>query len=484
MAFIISLILIWGLALTLLLVNPQNKANRWGSFVAFVVGLHYLANVFTERLIPVLANDPVNAGMLSWLKPASTFLTAVSFLFYPYGLTIFSLSYTRLFSESVQKMFKILLLIPILMLYLLIPVRDFLYPSIRPSYVYLTLWSTINIFTANILLLVWYYKTVSRDLKKEAALICIFIVPTTLFGWSLNFLGPILGVHNLWRYNIYVVVTLFLIYGYLINRHGFLGMRIRFERKSLDNAIRTMTTGSDVLNHALKNEISKISLCSRNIEAARSKFDQETFERYIGENVKNILYSSGYLMKIMKRINDYTGDITLIESCANLSEIIEDAVNLVVVFLSENKIKLKRNYLFGEYGYCLYCDPVHLKEVINNILRNAIDAINVTHGGDAIENGGEIEIRIVKTKRQLILEIKDNGCGIPRQNLPYVISPYFSTKRNALNYGLGLSYCYNVMQKHDGKLEIESIENKGTIIFLKFPVKRLIKKPEHIERRF
>ena len=105
--------------------------------------------------------------------------------------------------------------------------------------------------------------------------------------------------------------------------------------------------------------------------------------------------------------------------------------------------------------------------MIHNILRNAIEALDVD---------GQIEIGMIRTRRYFILEIGDNGCGIPKQNLPQVVLPYFSTKKNALNFGLGLSYCHNVMQKHGGLLEIESVEDKGTKVFLKFPVKKLLNK--------
>jgi two-component system sporulation sensor kinase B len=114
----------------------------------------------------------------------------------------------------------------------------------------------------------------------------------------------------------------------------------------------------------------------------------------------------------------------------------------------------------------LYCDAIHLKEAILNILRNAIEAM---------DKEGKIEIRLFQTKTDLILKIRDNGCGISKPNLPYVVSPYFSTKKNALHCGLGLFYCRNVMQKHGGTLEIESIETEGTTISLKFPVKKLRK---------
>ncbi|HEX9060957.1 MAG TPA: ATP-binding protein, partial [Clostridia bacterium] len=56
--------------------------------------------------------------------------------------------------------------------------------------------------------------------------------------------------------------------------------------------------------------------------------------------------------------------------------------------------------------------------------------------------------------------------------LPYVFEPFFSTKNSNLNMGLGLSYCYNVMQKHNGMLEVISAKGTGTTVLLKFPMQQ------------
>jgi phosphoglycerate-specific signal transduction histidine kinase len=64
-----------------------------------------------------------------------------------------------------------------------------------------------------------------------------------------------------------------------------------------------------------------------------------------------------------------------------------------------------------------------------------------------------------------MLKIKMSaGHGITKENLPYVNDPFFTTKKRTLNFGLGLSYCYNVMQKHKGDLTIQSEKDKVTTI--------------------
>ena len=82
---------------------------------------------------------------------------------------------------------------------------------------------------------------------------------------------------------------------------------------------------------------------------------------------------------------------------------------------------------------------------------------------------GEIRIETTIIKSYILISVNDNGTGISKENLSFVFDPFFTTKRKTMNFGLGLTYCYNVMQLHKGTLEIESREGKGTTVMLKFP---------------
>jgi signal transduction histidine kinase len=66
------------------------------------------------------------------------------------------------------------------------------------------------------------------------------------------------------------------------------------------------------------------------------------------------------------------------------------------------------------------------------------------------------------------IRISDTGCGIPEKNLKNIFMPFFSTKSTGT--GLGLSICHNIISNHNGSVEVESVENKGTTFVIKFPV--------------
>ncbi|MDF2718478.1 MAG: signal transduction histidine kinase, partial [Paenibacillus sp.] len=72
--------------------------------------------------------------------------------------------------------------------------------------------------------------------------------------------------------------------------------------------------------------------------------------------------------------------------------------------------------------------------------------------------------------------------GISEESAARIFDPFFTTKKGAANYGLGLNYCYGVMQKHGGSIRlVETGQGKGTWMELRFPAKRvrMMKIPDH-----
>jgi len=149
------------------------------------------------------------------------------------------------------------------------------------------------------------------------------------------------------------------------------------------------------------------------------------------------------------------------EGTLRLDTIIDKSINIVMPFAKGKNINITKT---GNSNLIILCDGVYLQETFINILKNAIEAI---------ETDGEISIELIRKNKTLTIIIRDNGHSIPKENLSYVIDPFFSTKGRTENFGLGLSYCYSVMQQHGGSLEVGSEEGKGTTIFLSFPAKRI-----------
>ena len=83
---------------------------------------------------------------------------------------------------------------------------------------------------------------------------------------------------------------------------------------------------------------------------------------------------------------------------------------------------------------------------------------------------GEITIKTELNEQFIELTISDTGFGIKQDTLPKITEPFFTTKDPGEGTGLGLSITYSIIKEHDGELEFDSIEDKGTTVTIRLPV--------------
>jgi two-component system, NtrC family, sensor kinase len=111
--------------------------------------------------------------------------------------------------------------------------------------------------------------------------------------------------------------------------------------------------------------------------------------------------------------------------------------------------------------------PAQLNQVFLNLLVNAVQAIETTQRGD-----GRITITTDEKSGEILVEIRDNGCGIPEAHLPRIFTPFFTTKGVGDGTGLGLSITLGIVQDHGGRLQVESVAGEGTCFRVILPVTR------------
>jgi len=112
----------------------------------------------------------------------------------------------------------------------------------------------------------------------------------------------------------------------------------------------------------------------------------------------------------------------------------------------------------------LQSDSSQLQQVFLNILNNAIDAIG---------KNGEIRIRTsyLPASNEIMIEIADNGPGIPKENLGKIFDPFFTTKEVGKGTGLGLSIVYSIIEKLGGRILVASEVGQGTTFTIYLPVR-------------
>jgi signal transduction histidine kinase len=144
---------------------------------------------------------------------------------------------------------------------------------------------------------------------------------------------------------------------------------------------------------------------------------------------------------------------------ANIHHGIDSTLNIVT-----NEVKYKADVV-KEYGDIpeIECLPTQINQVVMNIVVNAAHAITGPRGRITIRTGTEGD--------NIRIEISDNGAGIPKEILSRIFDPFFTTKPIGSGTGLGLSLSYGIIQKHHGRIEVESELNSGTTFRITLPIR-------------
>ncbi|WP_174613429.1 ATP-binding protein [Virgibacillus ihumii] len=108
--------------------------------------------------------------------------------------------------------------------------------------------------------------------------------------------------------------------------------------------------------------------------------------------------------------------------------------------------------------YSVFCDRSQIKQVLINLVKNAIEAM---------EEPGKIHIHAAVQDEQLAVEVIDQGVGVPEELIHKLGEPFFTTKQNGT--GLGIMIIRQILEKHDGELEIQQNESKGSTFRIKLP---------------
>lgn len=144
---------------------------------------------------------------------------------------------------------------------------------------------------------------------------------------------------------------------------------------------------------------------------------------------------------------------------ADLQKGLDSTLNIVW-----NEIKYKAEVV-KEYGELpdIECLPSQMNQVFMNLL------INAAH---AIEERGMITLRTGSEAEQVWVEVADTGKGIAPENLKRIFDPFFTTKPMGKGTGLGLSLAYGIVEKHHGRIEVQSEVGKGTAFRICLPVRQ------------
>jgi signal transduction histidine kinase len=207
------------------------------------------------------------------------------------------------------------------------------------------------------------------------------------------------------------------------------------------------------VNNPLSGVLTYTQLLTKRINS--DKFSKESALDYLSKMEAELTRSTGLIRNLL----DFARQSAPVPVETDLNDIVNR-----VLELTSHSAKLAKVEVVKELDPSLpklTADPNQLQQVFTNLVVNAIQAM---------PEGGLLTLRTSLKKGQLKLDVQDTGYGISPENMRKLFTPFFSTKKEIKGVGLGLAISYGIIQRHRGKIEVQSTEGKGTTFTVYLPV--------------
>ena len=207
------------------------------------------------------------------------------------------------------------------------------------------------------------------------------------------------------------------------------------------------------LNNPLQAILTSNELVKRKLE---SLGEQETANRLqfaidAGEKIRRLTQN---LMSFVRPSRGVVGKV-------NLRELLEEIISFSGYELQRGGVEIENLISKDLPGLKMVKDQ--MEQLLINLLYNASQAC-------AEKGGGKVKVKARVRGDWMELKVEDNGIGVPPENLPRLFEPFFTTKPEGKGTGLGLNIVQSIVERHQGKIQVKSKLNQGTIFTILFPL--------------
>ena len=221
-----------------------------------------------------------------------------------------------------------------------------------------------------------------------------------------------------------------------------------------------------ILTHEIMNSVTPIASLTETMQTVLEdkSGNQKKLSEIDDETIKDIRFS---LKTIHKRSD---GLLSFVDTYRKLTKVpkpspaeievksmLDEISQLMQAKIGNRSIEL--TYELTPSDLTINADPKLIEQVLINLLTNSIQAIK-----EGVN--GEIIVRGYHENNKTVLEVTDNGKGIPERELNEIFVPFYSTKKNGS--GIGLSLSKQIMGMHEGSIKVQSTPGKGTSFYLSF----------------
>lgn len=206
--------------------------------------------------------------------------------------------------------------------------------------------------------------------------------------------------------------------------------------------------------HDIKNPLTTMKLSMQQLERVSNNPEQAA--AYLRKAITRLIEQIDSLAQIASEFSMFANLDIQVKHDVVINEVVESVHDL---FSEQKNVEL--SLTLPKQRFHIQGDKNHLIRVFNNLIINAIQAI-------PSDRQGHIKVSLVREGNNAVVQISDNGGGIPLEISERVFEPNFTTKTSGS--GLGLAICKKIIEAHDGDIRFETRENEGTDFFVEMPV--------------
>ncbi|MEM9494709.1 MAG: PAS domain S-box protein [Pseudomonadota bacterium] len=162
--------------------------------------------------------------------------------------------------------------------------------------------------------------------------------------------------------------------------------------------------------------------------------------------------------EIIRQMRDFVRKGKTAKSLQNINAVINDACAIALIGADANSVRVERVFA-ADAGAGLF-DPIQIQQVITNLIRNAIEAMQ----GQADQR---LKISSSRNAEHITISVEDNGPGIPEDMLAHLFEPFVSDKDDGV--GVGLSISKSIIDAHQGNISAKNKESGGSVFSFSLP---------------
>lgn len=205
---------------------------------------------------------------------------------------------------------------------------------------------------------------------------------------------------------------------------------------------------------------------------AKDELEKAALAKELNESLKKIHHHGKRAERIVKSMLQHSREGSGEKESVDLNQLLYESINLAYhgIRASHKEFQCALVEQFDTSIPSIKVIPQDLSRVFLNIANNAFYALREK---SLIQPAFKSELKISTSLKgqQVLISIKDNGTGIPKEKVDKIFQPFFTTKPSGQGTGLGLSMSYDIITKsHQGKIEIQSKENESTEFIIHLPL--------------